>query len=576
MFLVDSGTDRSANGRLVLDALRKTYGIDPLNLSLSDARPKLAERRRIARQLARFAHTPEALIESWSAAQTICDRTDPGDVILIEDRGGVGGILALAESEVSDRRREVWTIAGDGIALETMITSGTIDHVEMPEASVVDWELVQYRTSAVVLASAGIVVETLRSFGVEAELVDISDQTIDVRDAASGSGIWVPGTVSRRNRSGEVLRGVASVPEVDITVSSEDAPDLIWSGTTWESLTGIRAVLGDRISRSDLPVEPPGSIILGDPLAVPDDSTRAWRSEGVPVIASRGSIASAMWAEAATWGSDAELAAGIGGVPQSADAPLSFWDGSPRRIHADDARTLKVSVGVPVFRNVAYLDECIASILNQVERPHEILIVDDGSASSGVDRALNAWAAREPDLIQVVTQPNRGVCVARNRMIDAMTGDAFVLVDQDDVLDPQFIRRTRQALQQDPSAWAVATWTEFFGEYAGIEAKPPFDHRVGLRENPIVSTAALVDMRVREQGVSFDPDLAFVFCEDWHYWSQIVAAGGRIGLIPAPLVRHRVHRTSGGFQRTALAHEIGKARAVEPLVRTHPRIAERP
>ena len=134
------------------------------------------------------------------------------------------------------------------------------------------------------------------------------------------------------------------------------------------------------------------------------------------------------------------------------------------------------------------------------------------------------------------------------------------------MLEPGFISRTAEALRQDDDLWAAATWTVFFGEYEGIEAKPPFDRRVGLRENPIVSTAVLVDMSVRDLGIRFAPDLAFLYCEDWHLWSQIVAAGGRFGLIPEPLVRHRVHAASGAFQRTDRAYEIGKARASEPLL----------
>ena len=152
-------------------------------------------------------------------------------------------------------------------------------------------------------------------------------------------------------------------------------------------------------------------------------------------------------------------------------------------------------------------------------------------------------------------------------MIEAMTGDAFVLVDQDDELDPRFIERTASSLRSNPGVSAVATWTEFFGEYEGIEAKPPFDVRVGLRENPIVSTAVLVDISVREEGIAFAPDLAFIYCEDWHFWSQIIASGRRMGLVPEPLVRHRVHRESGGFRRTDLALRIGRARSAEILVR---------
>jgi GT2 family glycosyltransferase len=114
----------------------------------------------------------------------------------------------------------------------------------------------------------------------------------------------------------------------------------------------------------------------------------------------------------------------------------------------------------------------------------------------------------------------------------------------------------------------VACWTEFFGDYEGVEAKPPFDHRVGLRENPIVSTSALVDMKVREMGIRFAPDLAFIYCEDWDVWAQIAAAGGKFGLVPRPLARHRVHAASGGHLRTELGHALGRARATQHLRRS--------
>jgi glycosyltransferase involved in cell wall biosynthesis len=229
-------------------------------------------------------------------------------------------------------------------------------------------------------------------------------------------------------------------------------------------------------------------------------------------------------------------------------------------------RALRVSVGIPVFGSTSYLDECIESVLAQTQSPSEILLVDDGSRSDSVHAELEAWAHRKPGLIRVLKQPNRGVCVARNRLLDEMVGDSFLLLDQDDVIAPDFLHKTSTMLRYDDSLWAVASWTEFFGAYEGVEAKPPFDRRVGLRENPIISTGAVVDMEVRDVGIRFVPDLAFLYCEDWQFWSQIVAAGGRIGLVPEPLILHRVHLASGGFRRTELALRIGRARATEPLL----------
>jgi glycosyltransferase involved in cell wall biosynthesis len=224
-----------------------------------------------------------------------------------------------------------------------------------------------------------------------------------------------------------------------------------------------------------------------------------------------------------------------------------------------------VSVAVPVFGDVRFLDEAVNSILAQSQPPHELILVDDGSASPEVTEALAAAQRRDPDLVRVVTQPNRGVCVARNRAWEEMTGDAYLFVDSDDVLHPEFIEATATALRSDASLWAVATWTRFFGEYEGVEAKPPFDRRVGSRENPVVGTAMLLGPEVRDAGLGFAPDLAFLYCEDWDLWSRIVAAGGRIGLVPRALATHRVHPSSGGHARTELAHAIGKARATAHL-----------
>jgi GT2 family glycosyltransferase len=284
----------------------------------------------------------------------------------------------------------------------------------------------------------------------------------------------------------------------------------------------------------------------------------------------RRGVAAAMWPEAATWETADDLAAVLAGDPPSATIPTSRWTGPSEPDPPDESRARRVSEGVPVFGDVRFLDECVESILAQDQPPHEVVLIDDGSVSVAVDTALAAWRDAVPDVVRIDRQPNRGVCVARNRMIESMTGDAFLLVDQDDVLDSRFISSTAQALRQDRSLWAVAAWTEFFGDYEGIEAKPPFDRRVGVRENPIVSTAALVDIAVRDRGIRFSPDLAFLCCEDWHVWSQIIAAGGRMGLVPEPLIRHRVHRASGGFQRTELAHRVGRARAIEPLLGPDP------
>lgn len=558
-----------------LDLIAGSLGSPAVVIDLDDKvleRPK--PKRRRAAIVDRFEATPVPLVRAWLFAQHVLSRTSEGDTVLVGDRGGLGGILALGEaSKPIERRRIVLTVAGDGLFMSTMLIAGTVDHLESPEAETVDWELVQYRYSAKVLSPCQFVVDELKLLGIESH-VAVEPEPLPSPPSKDGTvgdrHGWVAGAVSRRNRSGEVFRALASASSITISVPSDDVPDAVWSGTTWDAVSGIRRTMGDRLQRVDRAPLSPAFVILGDPLSPPSREVAELRDSGVPILAARGSVAKALWPEVSEWEDSDELATLLDDPtrePASTTQNPTPPDVASNRSRRRPDRGQKVSVGIPVFGGTTFLSECVESVLAQTQPPHEILLIDDGSRSDEVDAEFERWARSEPDLVRTFAQPNRGVCVARNRLIKEMTGDSFLLLDQDDVLAPTLLEQTTTMLQQDEALWAVASWTEFFGAYEGIEAKPPFGRRVGLRENPIISTGAVVDIVVRERGIEFAPDLAFLFCEDWHFWSQIVAAGGEIGLIAEPLIRHRVHLASGGFQRTELASRIGKARATEPLIK---------
>ena len=515
---------------------------------------------------ARFKHTPEPLLESWRVARRLTEITDPGDVVLISDHRGLGGIFALDQAAAEPTsRRQLWTVAADSTFLELRLVAGTHMGLPMPLESEVDWEIVQYQRSDRVIATSLRAIDELATIAVKAELVGQHEERGGPSVRIDATEIWAPGPVSRRNQSGVILRALTSIPGGRIILSDDDRDDGIWSGTTWEALRHSREVLGDRVQRQSVPPTTPSTIIIGDPFAPPAPEIAELRATGIPVLVPEGSVAQVAWPDAPAWGDTNELASFFAGDSNikrgTRRAPISV---DKTDVIAEHGQPLAVSVGVPVFRDVRFLTECVDSILAQELPPVEVLLIDDGSASGDVDLVFAELKNRDPRIRSVTTQ-HRGVCAARNAALDQMNGDAFLFIDSDDILEPTFITRCAQMMRASSDLWAVATWTEFFGDYEAIEAKPPFDERVGLRENPIISTAGLVDMTVRDKGIRFAEDLAFLYCEDWHFWSQIVAAGGRFGLVPAPLVKHRVHPSSGGYLRTELAHAVGRSRATEPL-----------
>ena len=110
-----------------------------------------------------------------------------------------------------------------------------------------------------------------------------------------------------------------------------------------------------------------------------------------------------------------------------------------------------LSVLVPVYGVAAYLDDCIASILQQDVDGVEVVFVDDASRD-GEDSILAAWQARHPDRIRIVTHAaNRGLAATRNTLLDEARGDYLWFVDSDDLMEPGAIATLRDLLaRQQP------------------------------------------------------------------------------------------------------------------------------
>jgi GT2 family glycosyltransferase len=518
----------------------------------------------------RLVETPSALITSLEESFRLASVVEPGDTLLGGDRDGRLGLFALAEAMRDPTlQRRLVLVAGEAHVLERLWVAGTLDGVEPGLESVLDWEIAALRFARAVVTPSAIAAQLLAHWGIREDVavVDVGTPGPRTPRTPDASLVWLPERPSRRAQSAKILRGLSAVPGAKVVVSRDSEADLVWHGSVLDSVAELLSAFGGRAQLAKRPGRKVSLVILGDPFAVPPSEVERLRDSGTPVGVPAGSTAAGLWPDALVWRTEDDVAAiAAGGVRGSAGpsgVPMSVATGRSRPTRASRARA--VSVGVPIFRNVQFLDECVESLLAQSQPPIEVLLLDDGSNSPEVDAAITAWTEREPRVLRRLRQPNRGVCTARNRMLIEMRGDAFVFVDSDDVLDATFIEKTALALRANPGIDVVATWTEFFGDYTGVEAKPPFDARVGRRENPIISTCSLVDMSVRDRGIRFQPDLAFIYCEDWDFWSQIAASGGKFGLVPEPLARHRVHYRSGARSRTEVAHRIGKARATARL-----------
>lgn len=89
-----------------------------------------------------------------------------------------------------------------------------------------------------------------------------------------------------------------------------------------------------------------------------------------------------------------------------------------------------VSVIIPVYNTLVFLDECITSVQRQTGCTVEIICIDDGS-QDGSGEALEQYAALD-SRITVVRQDNRGLSRTRNTGLSMATGRYVCFLDSDD------------------------------------------------------------------------------------------------------------------------------------------------
>ena len=111
------------------------------------------------------------------------------------------------------------------------------------------------------------------------------------------------------------------------------------------------------------------------------------------------------------------------------------------------------SVIIPTFNRRLFLNEALESILAQIYRPIEVIVVDDGS-SDGTSALIEEWQQRHqgPEEIEIryVWQTNRGAPVARNHGLVLSKGQYIQFLDADDVLMCHKLSDAIMAFNNDP------------------------------------------------------------------------------------------------------------------------------
>lgn len=106
-----------------------------------------------------------------------------------------------------------------------------------------------------------------------------------------------------------------------------------------------------------------------------------------------------------------------------------------------------LSVLIPVYNVADFLQECIDSVMQQIDGGVEVLALDDCSTDDSLAR-LHTLAARSNGRLRVLRHArNGGLSAARNTLIDEASGTYLWFLDSDDKLLPDAIPALRRIVR---------------------------------------------------------------------------------------------------------------------------------
>jgi len=223
---------------------------------------------------------------------------------------------------------------------------------------------------------------------------------------------------------------------------------------------------------------------------------------------------------------------------------------------ANSMRAPLVSVIIPCFNSEAHIEETVESVLAQTHESVELIVVDDGSTDKTVSIIRNYGSK-----LRLICQKNQGVCSARNKGLQAASGDYVCFMDHDDYWYPEKLAKQIKAFSEHPEVGAVYTsFIVWSANEKGVFPKPDSFHRESIPDDidpeysgwiyhhflidcwMLTSTAMFRRTTFSLCGGAFDENLPY--SEDWELWLRMSQHVQMIKLL-RPSTLYRQHRKQG-------------------------------
>lgn len=111
---------------------------------------------------------------------------------------------------------------------------------------------------------------------------------------------------------------------------------------------------------------------------------------------------------------------------------------------------MKVSIVIPVYNEEKYIKNCLDSLMNQEEKPDEIIVVDNNCT----DKTIKIVEKYKD--IKIIKEKKQGMIPTRNAGFNFASGDIIARCDADTILPVKWVKNIKQHFLEDESIVAIS------------------------------------------------------------------------------------------------------------------------
>lgn len=216
-----------------------------------------------------------------------------------------------------------------------------------------------------------------------------------------------------------------------------------------------------------------------------------------------------------------------------------------------------ISIVMPVHNALPFLDESVASILDQTFTDFEFVILDDAS-SDGSSARLQFWASRDPRIRLHESHQRLGLSGSSNLIVSKAAAAVVARMDADDIAHPDRLRRQWKILEDHADVAAVGTLCDGI-DAAGRVVRPRDRWRIVRRSEYVPFPHGSVMFRKEVFEALGGYREKFASGEDQDLFLRMMSKG-RVVTLPDVLYHYRYHSSNATLLTGAKAVRVVEER----------------